>query len=143
MTVPPHRAAMPPSPVPVIPPRCPTDGTSVVRMTPLVHYLEAWLELPRLSRWVARTIRLGYAIQFARSPPRFSGVRFTMVGGNAPVMRAEVVTLLAKGAIEIVPPAEMKSGFYSPYFIAPKKSGGLRPILDLHVLNRSLHRLPF
>ena len=143
MTVPPHRAAMPPSPVPVIPPRCPTDGTSVVRMTPLVHFLEAWLELPRLSRWVARTIRLGYAIQFARSPPRFRGVRFTMVGGNAPVMRAEVATLLAKGAIEIVPPAEMKSGFYSPYFIVPKKSGGLRPILDLRVLNRSLHRLPF
>ncbi|XDV39811.1 hypothetical protein PO909_008998 [Leuciscus waleckii] len=49
------------------------------------------------------------------------GVRFTMVGGNAPVMRAEVATLLAKGAIETVPPAEMKSGFYSPYFIVPKK----------------------
>ncbi len=25
----------------------------------------------------------------------------------------------------------MRSGFYSPYFIVPKKSGGLRPILDL------------
>ncbi|KAI2658657.1 Gag-Pol polyprotein [Labeo rohita] len=37
----------------------------------------------------------------------------------------------------------MKSGFYSPYFIVPKKSGGLPPILDLRVLNRSLHRLPF
>ena len=66
-----------------------------------------------------------------------------MVGGNAPVMRAEVTALLAKGAIEIVPPAEMRSGFYSPYFIVPKKSGGLPPILDLRVLNRSLHRLPF
>ena len=131
MTVPPHWAAMPPTPGPVIPPRCTPDGTSVVRMTPLVHFLEAWLELPRLSRWVARTIRLGYAIQFARSPPRYSGVRFTMVGGNAPVMRAEVATLLAKGAIEIVPPAEMRSGFYSPYFIVPKKSGGLRPVLGL------------
>ncbi len=37
----------------------------------------------------------------------------------------------------------MRSGFYSPYFIVPKKSGGLRPILDLRVLNRALHRLPF
>ncbi len=37
----------------------------------------------------------------------------------------------------------MRSGFYSPYFIVPKKSGGLRPILDLRVLNRSLHKLPF
>ncbi len=40
-------------------------------------------------------------------------------------------------------PTEMKSGFYSPYFIVPKKGGGLRPILDLRVLNRALHKLPF
>ncbi len=37
----------------------------------------------------------------------------------------------------------MRSGFYSPYFIVPKKSVGLRPILDLRVLNRALHKLPF
>ncbi len=36
-----------------------------------------------------------------------------------------------------------RSGFYSPYFIVPKKGGGLRPILDLRILNRALHRLPF
>ncbi len=35
-----------------------------------------------------------------------------------------------KDAIEPVPPAEMRQGFYSPYFIVPKKDGGLRPILD-------------
>ncbi len=34
-----------------------------------------------------------------------------------------------KDAIEPVPPAE-RQGFYSPYFIVPKKDGGLRPILD-------------
>ncbi|CAM4563843.1 unnamed protein product [Leuciscus chuanchicus] len=28
----------------------------------------------------------------------------------------------------------MRSGFYSPYFIVPKKTGDLRPILDLHRL---------
>ncbi len=37
----------------------------------------------------------------------------------------------------------VRQGFYSPYFIVPKKGGGLRPILDLRVLNRALHRLPF
>ncbi len=62
---------------------------------------------------------------------------------GCPVLRAEVAVLLAKDAIEPVPPAEMKSGFYSPYFIVPKKGGGLRPILDLRVLNRALHKLPF
>ncbi len=39
--------------------------------------------------------------------------------------------------------ADMKTGFYSPYFIVPKKGGGLRLILDLCVLNRALHRLLF
>ncbi len=124
--------------------RCPTAGTSVAPLVPLVRSLGAWLALPRPSRWVLRTIRLGYAIQFARRPPKFRGVRFTSVlNKDAPVLRAEIAVLLAKDAIEPVPPAEMKSGFYSLYFIVPKKGGGLRPILDLRVLNRALHKLPF
>ncbi|KAL0199319.1 hypothetical protein M9458_007859, partial [Cirrhinus mrigala] len=75
----------------------------------------------------------------------YRGVLSTSVHSDthAAVLRAEVAVLLAKDAIEPVPPAEMKSGFYSPYFIVPKKSGGLRPILDLRALNRSLLRLPF
>ncbi len=60
---------------------------------------------------------------------------------NAPVLREEIAVLLAKDAIEPVPPAEMR--LYCPYFIVPKKGGGLRPILDLRVLNRALHKLPF
>ncbi|KAL0180335.1 hypothetical protein M9458_025777, partial [Cirrhinus mrigala] len=89
----------------------------------------AWLAFPSPSRWLIRTVRLGYAIQFR-------GVRFTSVqtDTDASVLRAEIAVLLAKDAIEPVPPAKMKSGFYSPYFIVPKKSGGLRPILDLRAL---------
>ncbi len=59
---------------------------------------------------------------------------------NAPVLCEEIAVLLAKDAIEPVPPAERRQGFYSPYFIVPKKGGGLRPILDLRVLNRALHK---
>ncbi len=129
---------------PCAPLRCPTAGTSVASLVPLVRSLGAWLALPRPSRWLMRTIRLGYAIQFARRPPKFRGVRFTSVlSKDAPLLRAEVAVLLAKDAIEPVPPAEMKSGFYSPYFIVPKKGGGLRPILDLRVLNWALHKIPF
>ncbi|KAL0175495.1 hypothetical protein M9458_027825, partial [Cirrhinus mrigala] len=75
----------------------------------------------------------------------FRGILFTSVHSDtdASVLRAEIAVLLAKDAIEPVPPAEMKLGFYSPYFIVPKKNGGLRPILDLCVLNRSLHKMPF
>ncbi len=134
----------PPEPRPCVPPRCPTAGTPVVPLVPLVRSLRAWLALPSPSRWLIRTIRLGYAIQFARRPPKFRGVHFTSVKAvDTHVLRAEIAVLLAKDAIELVPPADMRSGFYSPYFIVPKKSGGLRPILDLRVLNQSLHKLPF
>ncbi len=140
----PLRDALPFESGPCAPFRCPTVGTSVTPLVPLARSLGAWLELPRPSRWLLRTIRLGYAIQFARRPPKFRGIRFTSVlSKDAPVLRAEVAVLLAKDAIEPVPPAEMKSGFYSPYFIVPKKGGGLRPILDLRVLNWALHKLPF
>ncbi len=140
----PLRDALPFESGPCAPFRCPTVGMSVTPLVPLVQSLGAWLELPRPYRWLLRTIRLGYAIQFARRPPKFRGIRFTSVlSKDAPVLRAEVAVLLAKDAIEPVPPAEMKSGFYSPYFIVPKKDGGLRPILDLRVLNRALHKLPF
>ncbi len=140
----PLRDALPFESGPCAPFHCPTVGTSVTPLVPLVRSLGAWRELPRPSRWLLRTIRLGYAIQFARRPPKFRGIRFTSVlSKDAPVLRAEVAVLLAKDAIEPVPPAEMKSEFYSPYFIVPKKDGGLRPILDLRVLNRALHKLPF
>ncbi len=48
-----------------------------------------------------------------------------------------------KGCNRAGPSSQMSQGFYSPYFIVPKKGGGLRPILDLRVLNRALHKLPF
>ncbi len=128
------QSAPPSTPTPF---RCTTTGTSIVPLEPLAQRLEAWLTLPSLSRWLTRTIRLGYAIQFARRPPKFNGVLETSVAvRNAPVLREEIAVLLAKDAIELVPPAEMRQGFYSPYFIVPKKGGGLRPILDLRVLNR-------
>ncbi len=46
---------------------CTTTGTSIVPLKPLAQHLEAWLTLPSLFRWLTRTIRLGYAIQFART----------------------------------------------------------------------------
>ncbi len=53
------------------------------------------------------------------------------------------MNLLEKGAIEIVPPAQSDSGFYSRYFLVPKKDGSLRPILDLRLLNYALMKRLF
>ncbi|XDV38535.1 hypothetical protein PO909_007910 [Leuciscus waleckii] len=79
--------------------------------------------VPQVERSVA--MQLCPQSASSRGDPKHPSKACSMVGDNAPVMRAEVATLLAKGLIETVPPAEMKSGFYSPYFIVPKKSGGL------------------
>ncbi|KAL0186577.1 hypothetical protein M9458_018247, partial [Cirrhinus mrigala] len=117
---------------------------SLERLVPLVDYLAAWKLLPNVSAWVLRTVEKGYAIQFGAPPPPFDGVFPTLVGPRqALVMEQEVETLLRKEAIEVVPPHVRESGFYSRYFIVPKKDGGLRPIIDLRRLNHSVMKLKF
>ncbi|KAI2647838.1 Transposon Ty3-G Gag-Pol polyprotein [Labeo rohita] len=99
---------------------------------------------PHNTRGQPREAERGYRIQFGAPPPPFNGVSPTLVGPEQGlVMEQEVATLLRKEAIEVVPPHERESGFYSRYFIVPKKDGGLRPILDLRLLNRSVKRLKF
>ncbi|XDV35745.1 hypothetical protein PO909_005633 [Leuciscus waleckii] len=69
----------------------PLRGTSVVPLVPLVRPLVAWLVLPRPTRWLIRTIRLSYGIQFARRPPKFRCIRFTTVmATGAPALRTEI-----------------------------------------------------
>ncbi len=73
--------------------------------------------------------------------PKFRGIRFTSVKAvDAPVLHVEIVVLLAKDAIEPVPPADMGSGFYSPYFIVPKKRGRLWPMLAVRLALSRLRR---
>ncbi len=95
--------------------RCTTTGTSIVPLESLAQRLEAWLTLPSLSRWLTRTIRLGYAIQFARRPPKFNGVLETSVAvRNAPVLREEIAVLLAKDAIKAGPSSRDEAGVLQP-----------------------------
>ncbi len=126
----------PPKLGPSVPPCCPTVGTSVV---PLVQ-LAAWLALPNPSRWLLT--RLCNSVHLAS--PQVQGYSLHISEStDAHVLHAEIAVLLAKDTMEPAPPSDMKTGFYSTYFIVPKKGGGFRPILDLHVLNRALHKLPF
>ncbi len=84
---------------------------------PLATRAEAWQAIPGVSDWVMGIIKRGYSLQFARRPPRFSGVVSTSVQGeNA---RVEVMTLLEKGAIEMVPPALSE--------LLPRPQEGWRP----------------
>ncbi len=93
-----------------------------VRLVPLVHFLAAWKLLPNVSQWVLHTVERGYKIQFGSHPPLFNRVFLTLVGPEqALVMEQEVENLLRKEAIELVPPHDTESGFYSRYFIVPEK----------------------
>ncbi len=114
-------------------------------LIPLSHFLHEWERLPGVSLWVLRTIRTGYTLQFGKNPPRFDGVHLTVVNSasKASVLQQELSSLLQKGAIEEVPQSEVERGFFSRYFLVPKRDGGLRPILDLRRLNFSLYKGKF
>ncbi len=114
-------------------------------MIPLSHFLHEWERLPGVSLWVLRTIRTSYTLQFGKNPPRFDGVHLTVVNSaaKASVLQQELSSLLQKGAIEEVPQLEVERGFFSRYFLVPKRDGGLRPILDLRHLNLSLYKGKF
>ncbi len=114
-------------------------------LIPLSHFLHEWERLPGVLLWVLRTIRTGYTLQFGKNPPRFDGVHLTVVNSasKASVLQQELSSLLQKGAIEEVPQSEVERGFFSRYFLVPKRDGGLRPILDLRRLNLSLYKGKF
>ncbi|KAJ7986711.1 hypothetical protein DPEC_G00342720 [Dallia pectoralis] len=98
-----------------------------------------------LSTWLDRTIRRGYTVQFLCAPPPFSGVVETVIRSEEKVtaLLSEIANLREKGAIDIVPRDQRERGFYSPYFLVPKRTGEMRPILDLRILNRCVAKRPF
>ncbi|XP_032403374.1 uncharacterized protein LOC116709131 [Xiphophorus hellerii] len=95
--------------------------------------------------WVLSTLSRGYRLQFRRRPPIPGRVRMTAICDpvKAQALNQEICTLLAKGAIVPVDPLLDPGGFYSMYFLVPKKTGGLRPVLDLRGLNVYLKVMPF
>ncbi len=100
-------------------------------------------ETGSLSRLFSSVETTAKCISLAPPPP-FKGLCLTSTNPEqALVLEQEVSSLLRKEAIEVVPPLDRESGFYSRYFVVPKKDGGLRPILDLRLLNRSVSRLKF
>ena len=89
--------------------------------------------------WTLSIVQEGLKLQFVNIPPR-SGVRitnFVNMQKNICILE-EVQSLLEKHAIEHVPKDQEGQGYYSTFFIVPKKDGGFRPILNLRELNTYL-----
>ncbi len=53
----------------------PQHGT----LLPLSHFVHEWERLPGVSRWVLRTVRSGYTLQFGRNPPCLYKGKFKML----------------------------------------------------------------
>ena len=106
-------------------------------LVPAARY-RAWVALGP-DPWVVSTMTRGHRLQFARTPALTRSWVVTSVADphHRVVLRAEVSTLLAKKAIRVVGPEDQRAGFYSRYFLIPKKDGGLRG------LNQFLRPLKF
>ena len=77
----------------------------------------------------------GYRIDFLNVPQVTSKVRFTILPKiQHELLWEEISEMLAKKAIHQVDPRT--PGFYSTFFLVPKKDGGQRPVLNLKGLNR-------
>lgn len=116
---------------------CTTAGMTIVPLVPLAQFGSvACAAQPIPLAHSDSPTRLHNSVN--QVTPRFSGLRETSVAvQDALILHEEIAVLLVKDATKPVPPPEMESGIYSPYFIMPKKGSGLRLILDLRVLNCS------
>ena len=91
------------------------------------------------------TIR-GYSPPFTSLPSlSVPGENFSTPsqGANDDIIDKEVESLLLKGAIEEVPLSPPPPSFISNLFLVPKKSGGMRPILNLKRLNAAHLDTPY
>ena len=90
--------------------------------------------------WVVGVLRWGLRLSF-HTNLSLSQVPCLQSASACPVRTSTLLeicqSLLEKGAVERVRDFS-SAGFYSRLFFVPKKSGGIRPIIDLSTLNLSL-----
>ena len=83
----------------------------------------------------------GLHLQFRRSPPLSEipiSLSHTSDKEKRILLSEAVKSFILKGAIERVHDPFQSPGFYSRLFLVPKKTGGMRPAIDLSILNTFL-----
>ena len=98
------------------------------------HFLPLWQSITS-DKWILHIVWWGYALLFLETLPPFPPYIQRLLEDHLSLLQQKEQAVLAKGAMERVPMAEVGHGCYSHYFKVPKKDGGLHPILDLCPLN--------
>ena len=118
-------------PVPL--PSVPVGG----RLNQFLHHWEKFTT----DVWVLSVIRGGLDLVFQERPPLSdSPIPMSQTSDKEKfrLLSEEVQSLLLKRVIEEIPPTQSTPGFYSRLFLVPKKTGGMRPVIDLSILNSYL-----
>ena len=108
----------------------------------LTSMVNRWKQLG-LSTMAIADILEGHKIVFRDGiTPPFTGQVSTQLESDVETcaLTKELEVLLAKEVVEIVPPHLANEGYYSPYFLVQKKSGAMRPILNLKAFNKFVAR---
>jgi hypothetical protein len=118
-------------PVPL--PSVPVGG----RLTQFLHHWEKFTT----DVWVLSVIRGGLDLVFQERPLSSDSpipMSQTSDKDKFRLLLEEIQSLLLKRVIEEIPLTQLTSGFYSRLFLVPKKTGGMRPVIDLPILNSYL-----
>ena len=92
----------------------------------LTHFARFWEDVFQADLWVLEIVNQGYSIELFHTP-QFRGVRNTQSNPAGPdMLTAEVKDLLRKRAVAPVPLDQDREGFFSMYFLVPKRDGGHR-----------------
>jgi hypothetical protein len=77
------------------------------------------------DEWILKIVQEGLKLVFLKHPPK-TGVRIANVQNVAQkqCILEEIESLLEKHALETVPKAQEGHGFYSTFFVVPKRDGG-------------------
>lgn len=108
----------------------------------LIYFLKKWEQITD-DQWVLSVIKEGYKLEFLEIPKN-TGIKYTCVSAkDLDILDTEVRELVQKEAVEYVPLNEIENGFYSTFFLVPKKTGDMRPVINLKPLNKYLRKQHF
>ena len=91
--------------------------------------------------WILESIQ-GYRLEFKTKPIQiYPPIQHSRAKGESTLIRREVDSLLSKGAITVT--QHSAGEFLSNIFLVPKKTGDLRPVINLKPLNQFVHEIHF